>query len=121
MAQIGQPVADALNLLEQAVLGEKHASARIAQPIQERFIAEVGEQGSHHGARFQATQQGDEQLGQLGQHDEHARARHHAQSGQHGREPGTLVGELAESELLAFTIRTQPAQCHRGLPSQPAL
>ena len=104
MAQVGQPVADAVNLLEQALLGQQNARVRIAQSIQERFIAKVGEQGAHHRARFQTTQKGDEHLGQLGQHDEDARPWRHAQLGQHGRKSGTLDGELPVGEIGLLAI-----------------
>jgi len=74
------------------------------QSIQERLVAKVGEQGAHHGARLQATQKGDEHLGQLGQHDEDARPGCHAQLGQHGCKPGALDGELSEGEISPLPI-----------------
>lgn len=86
-----------------------HTRLGVAQPVQERLLAEVGEERAGDEPGFERAKKGEKNLRHFGQEEEEHVPGRAAQFGQHIGKTRTLALQVAEGVVGSLAVRPQPA------------
>ena len=115
--EVGELGPDPGKLLQEALLGDDAAGPGVAQPVQERLLAEVGEERPGDGLQLQGAEEGEELLRHLGQEREEGVPRLEAEPLEDVGEAVRLPLQVKEAVVRLLHVLGNPA--HGDLVAAP--